>query len=389
MSVSVDAAYMSLNKKGEELCGDKVEIVRTENSDIVILADGMGSGVKANILATLTSKILATMVSKGAAIEDCVEAIANTLPRQNGVAYATFSVIEIFHSGEAYLAEFDNPAAVFIRDGRLVDYPYTEREIGGKIIREYRTAVKENDCFMVMSDGVTYAGAGEILDLKGWTRDAVADYALKCAKKTRSASRLAAMVVGACNDLYMNRPGDDTTAAVARVVNRNVVNIFTGPPKNKEDDARLMREFMSAEGAKVIAGGTSASIAARYLDCGNETLLETACDGVPPMGKIRGIDLVTEGAITLGKALGLLKRYANDEFDEAFFDELDRDNGASRLAKLIIEGCTDICMFVGTAANEAHDAAELGFELSLRMNLVKQIQNVMEKTGVKVNVKYY
>ena len=140
MSVSIDVAWKSLNKQNEELCGDKVEIIKTQDSDIMILADGMGSGVKANILATLTSKILGTMLYEGADIESCVETIAKTLPicKVRKVAYATFSILQIFHSGEAYLAEFDNPSCVFIRDGKIVKYPYETREIGGKKIHEYR-----------------------------------------------------------------------------------------------------------------------------------------------------------------------------------------------------------------------------------------------------------
>ena len=131
MSVSVDISWKSLNKHGEELCGDKVEVLKTEDSDIVILADGMGSGVKANILATLTSKILGTMFLEGADIESCVETVAKTLPvcKERQVAYATFSILQIFHNGEAYLVEYDNPECVFVRDRKLIRYPYKERMI--------------------------------------------------------------------------------------------------------------------------------------------------------------------------------------------------------------------------------------------------------------------
>ena len=162
MSVCLDISWKSLNKHNEELCGDKVEVLHTEDADIVILADGMGSGVKANILATLTSKILGTMFLNGAAIESCVETIARTLPicQVRQVAYATFSILQIFHDGNAYLVEFDNPSCVFIRDGKILDYPYKVREIEGKKIHEYRFQVKKNDCFVLMSDGVIYAGAG-------------------------------------------------------------------------------------------------------------------------------------------------------------------------------------------------------------------------------------
>ena len=391
MSVSIDAAWKSLNKHQEELCGDKVEILKTEESDILILADGMGSGVKANILATLTSRILGTMLREGAQIESCVETIARTLPvcTVRKVAYATFSILQIYHDGRAYLVEFDNPSCIFIRNGRIVDYPYEVREIGGKKIHEYNFTVQKNDCFILMSDGVVYAGAGSILDLNGWTWEAVADYALKCTKQSMSASRLAVMLSQACEELYEEKPGDDTTVAVARVIERKIVNLFTGPPKSKEDDGRLMHDFMHAEGKKVVAGGTSANIAARILGKEIVTRIDSRNPDVPPTAEIEGIDLVTEGVLTLGGCLKLLKKYVNDEFDAEFFDELDADNGASRLAKLLIEECTELNLFVGTAVNAAHQETELNFDLSMRQNLVDQLIRTAEAMGKTVKAVYY
>ena len=391
MGVSIDVAWKSLNKHQEELCGDKVEVLKTDDSDIVILADGMGSGVKANILATLTSKILGTMLHEGAALESCVETVARTLPicKVRKVAYATFSILQIFHSGEAYLVEFDNPSCVFIRDGKLINYPYETREIEGKKIHEYRFTVKKNDCFVLMSDGVIYAGAGAILDLEGWTWDAMAEYTLKCTKQTLSASRLAVMLSQACSELYEEKPGDDTTVAVARVIERRIVNIFTGPPAKKEDDERLMHDFMHTEGKKVVSGGTSANIAARVLGKEIVTKADTSSPDVPPMASIDGIDLVTEGVITLGKSLKLLKKYVRDEFDAEFFDELDADNGASRLSKLLIEECTELNLFVGTAVNAAHKETSLNFDLSMRQNLVEQLVRTAEEMGKTVKVMYY
>lgn len=391
MSVSIDVAWKSLNKYKEELCGDKVEIVKTKDSDIVVLADGMGSGVKANILSTLTSKILATMLYEGATIESCVDTIAKTLPicQERKVAYATFSILQIFHNGEAYLVEYDNPDCVFIRDKKIIKYPYETREIEGKKVHEYRFKVQKNDCFVLMSDGVIYAGAGEILDMQGWTWENMAEYTLKCTKETLSASRLAALLSKACDDLYIQKPGDDTTVAVARVIERRVINLFTGPPKDKADDEKLMHEFMHMEGKKVVSGGTSANIAARILHKDIVTKADRANPDVPPMASIEGLDLVTEGVLTLGRTLKLLKRYENDEFDVEFFDELDANNGASQLAKLIIEECTELNLFVGTAMNEAHQNSDLTFDLSMRMNIVEQLQNIAEKMGRKVTVKYY
>ena len=390
MNVCIDAAWKSLNKFEEELCGDKVEVHKTETSDIVILADGMGSGVKANILATLTSKILGTMFLEGASIEDCVETIAKTLPvcQERKTAYATFSILQIFHDGNAYLAEFDNPVCVFVRDGKIVDYPYTERIIEEKKIREYRFRVQKNDCFVLMSDGVIYAGAGEILNF-GWTWENMAEYTLKCTRQTLSAARLASLLSDACNDLYEQKPGDDTTVAVVRVREQQVVNIFTGPPEKKEDDERIMRDFMHSPGKKVVCGGTTANIAARILGKEIITVVDHTDPDVPPAAALEGIDLVTEGVLTLGKTLKLLKQYASDDFDADFFDELDADNGASRLAKMIIEECTDVNLFVGKAVNAVHRDSSLSFDLSMRMNLIDQMAETLKALDRQVSVTYY
>ena len=107
------------------------------------------------------------------------------------------------------------------------------------------------------------------------------------------------------------------------------------------------------------------------------------------MAFIEGLDLVTEGVLTLGKVLKLLKRYQDADFDADFFDELDADNGAAKLAKLLIEECTELNIFVGTAMNEAHVESELTFDLSMRMNLVEQLRAVVEKMGKSVKARYY
>ena len=390
MSVSVDICWKSFNKNREELCGDKVEVLKTEDSSIIILADGMGSGVKANILATLTSKILGTMFREGAAIDACVETIARTLPicKEREVAYATFSILQIFRDGEAYLVEYDNPKCVFIRNKEIINYPYQERVIEGKKIREFRFHVELNDCFVLMSDGAIWAGEEETMNYN-WEWDDMAAYTLKCTNETLSAARLAAMLSQVCYDLYGQKPGDDTTVAVTRVIRRQVVNIFTGPPSRKEDDERVVHDFMKQEGKKVICGGTSANVASRVLKREIVTLVKHADPKIPPMATMEGLDLVTEGVLTIGSALDLLHRYENDEFDEAFFDALDAENGAAKLARLLIEECTDLNLFVGRALNPAHQNSNLPFDLSVRMNLVEQLKDCAERMGKHVIVKYY
>lgn len=387
MSVSIDVAWKSLNKYTEELCGDKVEILKKEDSDVVILSDGMGSGVKANILATLTSKILKTMFAYDLPIEESVEMIAKTLPicKVREVAYSTFSILQIFHSGEAYLVEFDNPSCIFIRDGKIVKIPFETREIEGKTIREYRFCVKLGDCFVLMSDGTIFAGVGELLNF-GWTWDSIAEYTLKCTKDTLSAGRLAAMLSDACNDLYMERPGDDTTVAVARVFEQHIVNIFTGPPSSRTMDKSVMEDFMASEGSHIVCGGTTAKIASAYLNMPVIPNDDGTAD-VPPTSKIKGLDLVTEGVLTLGKALKLLKQFDSGDVSGEFFDAIDEDNGAAKLTSVILENCTDVRLFVGTAANEAQQ--NIGFDISVRSNITEQLKAVLESLGKRVSIRYY
>jgi len=377
MEIKVDMAYKSLNKNEEELCGDKVEILHTDNSHILILADGMGSGVKANILATMTSKILGTMFLRGIPLEECVETIAETLPvcRVRQMAYATFSILQVYDDGTAYLVEFDNPGCIFIRDGEIMKIPEQFRMIDNRRINEYHFKVKLGDAFVLISDGAINAGVGELLNF-GWNWDSVAKYAQREYKKTISAMHLAAAISQACDDLYQYRPGDDTTVAVLRIGEKKLVNLMTGPAQCQEDDEGMVTDFMADENAvKVVCGGTSANIVARVLEkeinvaftgeidpnipptasiLGKEivTKVDSRNPDIPPMAVIEGIDLVTEGVVTMNRVLKLLEQYTrDDEIDEAFFIELDKPNGASMLAKLLIEQCTDLHLFVGKAVS--------------------------------------
>lgn len=390
MNIKVEASYKSLNKHHEELCGDKVEILETKDSYIMILADGMGSGVKANILSTLTSKILGTMLLNGATLDQCVETIVKTLPvcKERNVAYSTFSILQIYRNGEGYLVEFDNPACIAIRDGKLLDIPFKTRVIADKEIKESRFLVHLGDTYVLMSDGVIHAGVGQILNF-GWSWENVADYAVTAVYKAPTALRLANTISQACDDLYMKNPGDDTTVAVAKVMERKLVTIFTGPPSSKNDDSRVMRRLMESEGKRVVCGGTSANIAARYLNREVRTTLEYVDPDIPPIGYIDGIDLVTEGVRTLSRTLTLLKRYEKEDLDEAYFKELDQRNGGSMVAKMLIESCTDVELLVGKTINVAHQSPELPFDISIRMNLIEQMKDVLMKLGKKVTLTYF
>ncbi len=392
MGITVDVAYKSLNKFTEILCGDKVEILETEDSNIMILADGMGSGVKANILSTLTSKILGTMFLNGAALEECVDTIVQTLPvcQVRQVAYSTFSILQVFHNGDAYLVEFDNPGCIFIRDGVLQEIPQNIREVEGKKINEFRFKVKKGDALILMSDGTIHAGVGELLNF-GWLWDDIAKYAVKEYYRTISAARLAGALSRACDELYQFRPGDDTTVAVMRIIDSKPVHLMTGPASDPADDVRMVRDFMSDDTAKkIVSGGTSSTVVARVLNRQLDVSLEYVDPDIPPIAYIEGVDLVTEGVLTLNRVLHLIRRYVkNETINEDFFLELDKKNGASMIAKMLIEDCTEVHMYVGKAINSAYQNPNLPFDLGIRQNLVDQLKHAIEEMGKKVTVTYY
>ena len=393
MGVTVDVAYKSLNKFNEVLCGDKVELLHTEDSNIMILADGMGSGVKANILATMTSKILGTMFLNGATLEECVETIVETLPvcQVRQVAYSTFSILQVFHNGDAYLVEFDNPGCIFIRDGHLVSIPHNMRIIRDKKINEYRFRVKKGDALILLSDGTIHAGVGQLLNF-GWLWEDVAAYAVKQYRLTISAVRLANSLCRACDELYQYRPGDDTTVAVMRIIDRKPVHLMTGPPRNPEEDPDMVKDFLTGDDTtkRIVCGGTSANIVSRVLTKKLTVSLDYSDPDLPPVAYIDGIELVTEGVLTLNRVLTLLRRYVkNESVTEEFFLELDKPNGASMVAKMIIEDCTELKLYVGKAINSAYQNPGLPFDLGIRQNLVEQLKHTVEEMGKTVTVAYY
>ena len=276
-----------------------------------------------------------------------------------------------------------------IHNKKLVDIPYTTKEIEDKSIREYRFKVSMNDYFVLFSDGVTHAGVGDVMSF-GWGWARAAEYIKKaCQDRHISAPRLTSMICKICDDLYINSPGDDTTVVVARIVRRKYVNIFTGPPTSKDLDTVLMRDFMTSPGKKIVSGGTSANIASRILNRKIMASLNYTDPEIPPVASIEGVDLVTEGVLTLNRCVQMLEQYNKGDMSVVFFDKLDADNGAAMLAKLLIEDCTHLNLFVGKAMNAEHQRAGLPFDLSIRMQLVDRIKKACEKMGKTVVVKYY
>ena len=384
-----DIGYRSINHIGEQLCGDHVDVVEQgENYTVIVLADGLGSGVKASILSTLTSKIISTMMAEGLTLEDCVETIAQTLPicSVRGVAYSTFTILHLVDNREMELIQYDNPLVILLRDGKNYDYPKTEMNIGGKKI--YKSVVKllENDIFVAMSDGCPHAGIGLAYNF-GWKREDIISFMETIAIAGYTAKTLSTILIDEVNKLYERKPGDDATACVVRIRRREPMNILFGPPSNRDDCNRMMSLFFSKEGKHIVCGGTTSSIAAKYLGKPIKASLNFVKSDIPPIAEIEGVDLVTEGVITINRVV----EYAKDSVGENRLYEKWSfgHDGASLICRMLFEEATDINFFVGRAINPAHQNPDLPINFNIKMNLVEELSACLRKMGKRIKVSYF
>ena len=384
-----DIGYRSINHAGEQLCGDHVDVVEQgENSMVIVLADGLGSGVKASILSTLTSKIISTMMAEGLGLEDCVSTIAATLPvcSVRGVAYSTFSILHLIDNETAEIIQYDNPMAILIRDEANYDYPKTEMTIGGKKIYKSVIKLQEGDIFILMSDGCPHAGIGTAYNF-GWKREDIITYMEAQAPAGYTAKTLSTILVDECDRLYDHKPGDDTTACVVRIRKRVPMNLLFGPPSNRDDNDRMMSLFFSKEGKHIVCGGTTSTIAAKYLGKPLRPTLNFEESDVPPIAEIEGVDLVTEGVITVNKVLEYAQDYLQD--NESYEQWAFKNDGASQISRLLFEEATDINFYVGRAINPAHQNPDLPITFSIKMNLVKDLSECLKKMGKRIKVSYF
>ena len=384
-----DIGYYSLNKYGEELCGDHVEIVEQgENSMVIVLADGLGSGVKASILSTLTSKIISTMLAADMSIEDCVSTIALTLPvcsvRQ--VAYSTFTIIHIIDGTEAEIIQYDNPEVILLRNGENVDYQTEMLDIAGKKIFKSKVHIQEGDIFIALSDGAPHGGIGATLNF-GWKRVYIIDYMKTFCHVGFTAKTLTTMLLDECNRLYGGEPGDDTTVCTVKIRRREPMNLVIGPPSSPSDCGKMMSLFFSKEGKRIVCGGTTSNIAAEYLHKSLKTRLEYFDKDIPPTAEIEGIDLVTEGVITINRVLVYAEDYLKDNL--SYKEWSYKKDGASLIARLLFEEATNINFFVGMAVNPAHQNPNLPINFSIKMRLVEQLAECLRKMGKKIKVSYF
>jgi hypothetical protein len=369
-----------VHKHGEELCGDRLAVSRQPDRVTVALSDGLGSGVKANILATLTTEIAIRMLEENLPLGEVVQTLSETLPvcAVRKVAYSTFAIAQFFTQGYARVVEFDTPHTILLRNRKAQEVVYEERRVDGKNIHETVLELAEGDWVVFLSDGVVNAGIGGAYPL-GWGWEQAARFLEKHAHRDLTAEDLAAKVAETVSELYLGRPGDDVSIVVIKVRHKQVATVLTGPPAEPGADGELVKRFAAHVGRLVVCGGTSAKIVARHLGQSLEVDLSTVTAEVPPIARIAGIDLVTEGILTLTQVRDMLR--AGTERTEVQF----RSDGAAGLLRMLLE-VDHVHFIVGQALNPAHQNPDLPHQLGIRMTVVREIGEELRRRGKEVSI---
>ena len=381
----LDIYQCQLNKAGEELCGDQVQVAKTENKTWIVLSDGLGSGVKANILATLTSQIIITMLKEEAPLTDVIDTIIGTLPicKVRNIAYATFTIIEIDHRDYRFkVINFDNPKFFYLKHGQPVELEKNTEEYLDKRILITRGKLERGDFLAAISDGVWYAGLGQAFNF-GWGWDNIASYMSDVMQKhINSAQTVVEKVIDMTNSLYGGEPGDDATLVGLYLRQRHSAMIFTGPPRNMEEDVLCVEKLMNFDGRRIVCGGTTGNIVARELHQEIEVDITTIKEDIPPIGRLEGVHLMTEGILTIMKAMEYIETSNGD------YTQLTTDINAAAMLALEIMYADDIHFLVGQQINPFYQNPLLPMSISIRKNIIEQLSKLLRDLHKDVTIEY-
>lgn len=385
MNDFLDLHHAALNKAGEELCGDQVRVLRTVDKTRLVLSDGLGSGVKANILATLTADIIITMLREETPLVDVIETVAGTLPvcQVRKIAYATFTIIEVDHRHYDFrIINFDNPPVFYFRNGRLADLQARKRTILGRTMTFAEGRLAKNDFMAAISDGVWYAGLGHTYNF-GWGWDNVAAYMQDILQpRVRVAQTVVDGVLEHTHELYGYAPGDDATLAGLLLRGRQSSMVFTGPPIDEKRDPAWAQRLLDFPGRRIVCGGTTANIVARELDTEVDVLLPSIEDDIPPMGRLPNVHLVTEGILTLSKTIEVIEDANGD------LAKLPDDNNGAVLLALELLAADDITFVVGQQVNAFYQNPKLPESVAIRPNLVRRLADILRGLHKQVTIEY-
>jgi len=379
----LDIDSSQFNKYRQYVAGDVVltHRIKEENRVITCLSDGLGSGIKASVLANLTATMAVKYTSNYADVTETAEVIMETLPvcSVRKISYSTFTIIDINSSGHARIIEHGNPNYVLMRGIEPVKVPRTRTQLKKWSEREVNISEFDfhiGDRLIYFSDGVSQAGMGLLDYPLGWGVGQVIKSIQQWIgwEKGISSRQLARKIVVHARQIDSFEPKDDITCGVIYMRHPRLLLLVTGPPFSQARDQELASIVRSFNGRKVICGGTTAQILARELDEDIEMDLDNLDPEIPPPSRMAGIELITEGTLTLSKVAEMLESGQKPETA--------RPNAASELVSILLD--SDVIHFlVGTRVNEAHQDPNLPVELDIRRNIIKKIATLLEEKYLK------
>ena len=369
------------NKRDNTVCGDRVAVTREGDRVQIVLSDGLGSGVQANIASTLTSKLVSGLTKRGFSLEDCFRSVSAVLPvtKKHGLAYATFTLVST-EGRQVRLVQYDNPPAIFLRDGVSLEYPSQLQTVLDKTFQDSLLTMRSGDMLVLFSDGVSEAGRG-VTTYSGWDRLKMEDYLLRSVQPDDYARHVAANIVSAVQALDLFEFHDDTTVVVLRLRERLAASLLIGPDDAWQPDEDVLRSFFALEGVHVICGNGALHAAAAYLGTAPRVLRETVTEALPPVSEIDGVDLAVEEEQTFPEALSLLVRYQQDGLMSL---DLGRaQDGASLLLKLLAEQASEVNIFFHAASISGPGADS---DVSLRPEQILHLRQLLTELGKTVSL---
>lgn len=384
-NIFMDVECVQENKKGQSTCGDVFLSRKIQDEDrlVATLSDGLGSGVKANVLAMLTASMSVNFMLAHEPIERTSKIIMDTLPvcEVRKISYSTFTIVDVACDGETNIIEYDNPRVIIIRDNKRFtpeakEITLKEGKQAGKTILATTFNVEKEDRIIVLSDGITQSGIGSKAMPFGWGEDAVTSHICNIIKKNPnvSARMLAQNIVkeASINDKFSAK--DDSSCVVIYFREPRKMLLCSGPPFRETLDQKVALRFDRFKGKKVICGGTTAEILSRELRREIEVQLIIDSSGLPPTSKMKGADLISEGIITIGKVAEILENINSTQ--------ISGEGPAIEIVNMFFDS-DEIHFIIGTKINEAHQDPSLPVELEIRRNVFKKIVKLLQEKFLK------
>ncbi len=384
--IDIDCAQKC--KTGQQICGDAFVSKRLTEQErlIAVLSDGLGSGVKANILASMTATMALKFVSADFNFTRAAEVIMNALPicQVRQISYATFSIADCTLEGRVRIVEEGNPPFILLREG--VDMPIAcdtvaSRKFSNRQMRVSQVLLQPEDRLIFYSDGVTQAGMGNPLHRFGWQREGLLSFVQEIVTKCPdiSSTKLSRAVVdSAVRKEASLAPKDDISCAVLYFRRPRRLMVLSGPPYSRDSDAEVARAFAAYKGKKAICGGTTANFVARELGLEMTMNLRAPRTHLPPASEMDGVDLVTEGVLTLTQAVEYLEKGTTPPPPDP----------AGKLVELFLDSDT-IDFLIGSRVNEAHLDPTLPVYLEIRRNIIQKMADSLRTRYLKnVTVTY-